>query len=710
MSQINESAPSGWRRVAQGLGFHVPMVGFALRTSLAAFAAVAIAYALGLEHPNWAAMSAWASSQPLREHLLSRSIYRFAGSVVGVVYAVALVLVAQDSLWILAFGVALWGTVCAYFGNLQRGFMVYGWMLAGYSASMVVLLHKGPAVMIWPLAVDRMLTVIVGVLVALCVGWFFAPRRKTQILIAQSRQAMAGVLQAVAQRLQTAAAPKAPQTAALLSQLAAVEELLELYPEGSRRARQTAQVVHWQQHCAMEVLYHLEQTSYSGPHTADAAHPQPVWHFTALEAQALALQLPPLVQQLQALAVALQQPAGGDVSGALRAAIAAAEAAVAQVLAAGLQVQPGMKALYQLLQAMEQGLDIEHFDLHRTSGAVKPRVAVPPMPLHRDAVGAKQAGVRAGGALLVFGVLWASTGSSLVSFGMLGLSVMLLVFSSFESPMRTMAFVLRGQLIGAALALLCQAWVWPHLTSEWQVVLSLLPFALLAGLVFAHKRTQAGAIDTNMAMFILLAPHYPDTVSLGQHASMALAVVCGPALAWLFYRWVYPTNAQQRMRHVAQAMLAKAPELAQRLLDAGPWEARTPEVWADGRWQAQLNHRMLRLVRWADKTQWSARGQLPSMALSLRAVLSALLQLQQWRSSTIAATPQLRRTSRLVALVLQRTSRWREADAAAQQRLQTAWQLLAQDRNIAPALAAQAQRIAQRDVPQLHALQQAFKL
>ena len=130
---------------------------------------------------------------------------------------------------------------------------------------------------------------------------------------------------------------------------------------------------------------------------------------------------------------------------------------------------------------------------------------VDPLPLHRDWVGAREAAIRAGGTLLFFGLLWAWTGWSLIAFGMLGLSVMLLVFSAFENPNRTMAFVLRGQLIGAALALLCQWLVWPWAQSGWQMVWMLLPFALLGGLVFAHKRTAAGAMDTNMAMLILLA-------------------------------------------------------------------------------------------------------------------------------------------------------------------------------------------------------------
>ncbi|MEG2048208.1 MAG: FUSC family protein, partial [Comamonas sp.] len=241
----NQNAP--WlQRALTACGFHLPALVFALRTALAGFVALAVAYALGLEHPHWAAMSAWASSQPMREHLLSRVIYRFSGSVVGVAFAVALVLVAQDSLWVLAVGLALWGALCAFLGNLQRGYMVYGCMLAGYSAAMVVLLHHGPADNIWAFAADRMLTVVTGVLAALCIGWCFAPRRKAAVLIAQSRQALAAVLDATVARLRGQAAPQGLDNASLLVRLAEVEELLELYPEGSRTARNTSKAMHWQ--------------------------------------------------------------------------------------------------------------------------------------------------------------------------------------------------------------------------------------------------------------------------------------------------------------------------------------------------------------------------------------------------------------------------------------------------------------------------------
>lgn len=721
-----------WQRAAAALGFHVPALAFALRTALAAFAALALAHAMGLEHPHWAAMSAWAASQPMREHLLSRGLYRFGGSVVGVVYAVALVLLAQDSLWVLAFGLALWVAACAFLGNLQRGYLVYGCMLAGYSAAMVVLLHHGPADSVWPLAWDRMLTVITGVAAALCISWCFAPRRKAAVLIAQSRSALAQVLQAAAAQLRQPSAGQALDQGHLLSRLAQVEELLELYPEGSRTARNTSRAMHWQQHYAMELVYQLGQaqgnTGAGAGLRASASSAILAAGSGALapaQIQAQRLALCDAVDQLAQAMHAAPHAQGASPQGlnhALHQAIRACEVSIASLQGGGQQALPGLHALYLLLQAIRRGLRAEALDLNlpARSGHSGQRGKgrkdcngrhASPLALHRDWVGAREAALRAGGTLLVFGMVWAWTGSGLVAFGMLGLSVMLLVFSAFESPSHTMAFVLRGQLIGAGLALLCQSWVWPLAQSSWQMVAMLLPFALMGGLVFAHKRTAAGAMDTNMAMFILLAPVFPAAGSFGQHLSMALVVVSGPALAWVVYRWVYPTNGQRRLQTLARMMVQEVPDLARRLLQDGrpvQWQARPAHP--SNRWQVQLHHRLLRLVRWADKTQWPERAVLPRMALSLRAMPATLLQLQQWRRETILVTPALRRTERLAVLALHRLVQWGAGtpSVSASRNARAAWQALAQQSCLPAALAEQAQCLAQRDIPALDGVRYAL--
>ncbi|NLH79386.1 MAG: FUSC family protein, partial [Phyllobacteriaceae bacterium] len=125
--------------LATRLGFDPVRLRFAAPTAVAACLALALSAALGLEHPQWSGMSVWAASQPSRGQLLEKAFFRFAGTVSGTTAGVSLVWLSADRPWLLVIGLAAWIAACAGIGNLQRGFVSYGTMLAGYSAAMVAL-------------------------------------------------------------------------------------------------------------------------------------------------------------------------------------------------------------------------------------------------------------------------------------------------------------------------------------------------------------------------------------------------------------------------------------------------------------------------------------------------------------------------------------------------------------------------------------------
>ena len=183
-------------RFAQ-LGFDYTRYRFGLRTGIAACLSLIIAWALGLEHPQWSAMTVWAVSQPTRGLLLEKAAYRTLGTLLGTVVGMILVVTAGDSIILLATGLTLWVGLCVYTGNLLHGLISYGAILAGYSASMVALLTRTPDALL-PLGIDRLLTVFVGVLTALFVGWLFTYKRAEQSLVNQFRRQSAENLKLLA--------------------------------------------------------------------------------------------------------------------------------------------------------------------------------------------------------------------------------------------------------------------------------------------------------------------------------------------------------------------------------------------------------------------------------------------------------------------------------------------------------------------------------
>lgn len=72
------------------LGIDAARLRFTGLTALAACLSLIVAWALGLEHPQWSAMSVWAATLPVRGQLLEKAANRFLGTVVGALFGMGL--------------------------------------------------------------------------------------------------------------------------------------------------------------------------------------------------------------------------------------------------------------------------------------------------------------------------------------------------------------------------------------------------------------------------------------------------------------------------------------------------------------------------------------------------------------------------------------------------------------------------------------------
>lgn len=150
------------RRTGSGFGGG-PSVAFAIQTTLAALLALALAALGGTQHPWWAAMTVWLVAQPTRGLLVERALARLIGTVVGTGAGFA-ILVWLGSSPVLALAVlALWLALCAGVGSQVRHFRTYGLVLAGYTASIILLFGLGREVDPVDLALDRLTCTVIGI-------------------------------------------------------------------------------------------------------------------------------------------------------------------------------------------------------------------------------------------------------------------------------------------------------------------------------------------------------------------------------------------------------------------------------------------------------------------------------------------------------------------------------------------------------------------
>ncbi|MBW6400784.1 FUSC family protein [Roseomonas sp. HJA6] len=577
-------------------GFDPARLAFAGRTAATACVALAIAWAMGLEHPQWTAMTVWASAQPVRGMLVEKSLFRAAGTAIGVVAGVALLVLSGGDQRLLVLGIALWIAACAGLGNVLHGFVSYGAILAGYSAAMVALLEVGHPGHPLALGLDRLLTVLVGVAIGALSGLLFTPPEAEDAVQTALRGEAARLLRGMALRLHGNDLPT-EQMHALLGAMAAIDEALDRHGAGSLRSRRAAR--------RMRDLLGAQLAGFAWLGDPDADRPDPL----AAEA-------------LDRAAAALETAAEPALT------LAAIDAALARA-----QARPALRdALIELRATLGQRLSRAE--------------TMPPAPhllliLHRDWVAGGRAALRAGVTLLLVGLAWQVSGWAEGPYLMLGTAVMISLFSTAENPVLTMRQVAIGQAFGVLGALACRWLAWPHAGTEAQLILMMMPFILLGALVVAHRRSMGGGMDFNMVMLLLLQPHLPLTGTVAGSVLTGIAVILAPVIALVAFRQLFPADPADRMRRLVGAMVHDVQGMA-------------ADAEAPGRrplWRARLRHRLLRLVRLAERR--GMRGVAMEGGMAALRVAAAITGLQARRTEPDLAPG----TRRAILAALQRLRR-----------------------------------------------------
>lgn len=562
-------------RLARRRGFDPERLTFTIRTAVGAFLALLIASALGLEHPQWAAMTVWIATQSVRGHLLEKSLFRLLGTTLGVSYGVALVAVSGGTPRWLVIGLALWVGLCAGAGQLIRGFASYGTLLAGYSAAMVTLLDTARPDHVAALAADRVLTIGVGAAVAIMVSVRAARPSEPEAAEAVIRELMVQRLRELAIWARGGAAPSATARHTHLADLAVLEGSLELQAAGSLRARRQVPALRQALTTQVGLLLWWPQAVASAGDRG-----------------------PRLAKALDRAATAIDSGEGAGIALERAATIADHDAALAD-------------ALIGLAHAVE---------LHSTrSRPFRVRPAAPcPVAFHRNWVDACEAALRAMSVLLVVGWLWLASDEPTLSSLMMGVAIMTSVFSTADDPARLMRSVLAGQALGATAAITVQGLLFPFAHGMAGRLLICLPVVLLGAFVLAHPRTARAGLDFNLVALMLLQPLRPPAVAWEPRLISAVAVVAAPLLGLLVYRWIFPRTSGRQFAMLSRQMHDEVAAMA----------TRPGILQGDGAWIARLHHRQLRLTRAAGLAATGASGRAINEGLAALNTGRAVLALQ----------------------------------------------------------------------------------
>ncbi|WP_321342656.1 FUSC family protein [Breoghania sp.] len=499
--------PSSFSARLIAFGFDIPKLRYATRVALSACLALGLGWALGLEHPQWAAMTVFAASQPTRGQILEKGFFRLTGTIIGAIVGLALLFGSGGEPWVLVIGLSVWIGLCVGLGNLMRGYLSYGTLLAGFSAAMVVLLAQSHTYTPLMLGLDRVLTVLLGVVIATVIGYLMTPATSESEAIGLLRRLGADAMVAAAAGLRA----EATDPTALLARAAVIEDGLKAYGTGSLRARRRADILHRRLIAISDLLILCTSSMVAGnPRVASV--------------------LEELSNRLHREAEPVDQ--SPDFA-------RAAKMTDDPLLA---------RALKTMAAAVGHEVEITRREVL--------------VEEHWDWSGARQAGLRAFLLLLCVGSFWVLTGWQAGPYLMLGGAVMISVFSTFDDPAWMMRQLMQWQILAGTVSLILKFVLWPLAGSQFQAVLMIMPVVLIVVPLMSHRRTGAISMDYAMALLLISQPLFPYTTGFTDAFEQTLAVISGPLIAFCGYRLIYPTNAGRRMAGLGKVMRAELSAMA----------------------------------------------------------------------------------------------------------------------------------------------------
>ncbi|MER9234281.1 FUSC family protein [Mesorhizobium sp. M0622] len=187
-----------WARLKDGIGTRIAGLTrptrsdwiFALRTVSAGLIALLAAYALKLDHPQWAMMTVFIVAQPVAGMVLAKGFYRLLGTLAGALAAIGITTVFGASPWLLVTVLAIWIGICTLVSSLLRNPEASGAALAGYTAMIIGLPAFGQPHLVVDLALARCAEIVLGIVCAALTSRLILPKLAADAIVSRLKRSI----------------------------------------------------------------------------------------------------------------------------------------------------------------------------------------------------------------------------------------------------------------------------------------------------------------------------------------------------------------------------------------------------------------------------------------------------------------------------------------------------------------------------------------
>lgn len=515
---------------------------FALRTVSAGLIALLAAYALKLDHPQWAMMTVFIVAQPVAGMVLAKGFYRLLGTLAGGLAAIGITTVFGTNPWVLVTVLAVWIGICTFVSSLLRNPEAYGAALAGYTAMIIGLPAFGQPHLVVDLAVARCAEIVLGIVCAGVTSRLILPKLASDAIISRLKRCILDLATYAAGAF--SGGDTATLSALHRKLVADTQTLGEMRAYARLEAPSFAPRAHPVRRTIGQLLSALSAARALHSHAAPKnAALVPV----RSELQALVSELAakpgalddtaPWVEQLDAISAKARQTPdastnqGDDRVGTITRLTIAADFA---------------EALKQVLR----GLDALRAPATPTGRASRQ----PALVVHRDYPGALRNAVRAALATLLVAAFWLTTKWSEAAGTVILVAVVSSLFAARPDPVQVSWGFFKGTLLALPFAFLVGQIALPALPGFGWFVLFVVPILVPTALGMANPRYVGVATAFAINFLAFLSPHQAMTYDPGPFFAGSASVLVGILLAIGVFIVVLPADPWLAANRIVRAM------------------------------------------------------------------------------------------------------------------------------------------------------------
>lgn len=529
-----------------------PRATYVMRSILAAWLALAVAYLLDLHAPYSAASSVLLVISPVQGAVIGKGVWRVLGTLAGMLAAFALMSAFGQMPWLFLLGFGLWLGVCVVGMTLLRHFRAYGATLAGYTVGLAAYGAMQHPELTFDQVMGRGASVLIGVVCLAVVSALFSTRSIRTRLAMQLNHlaaATAGILSTNHQAIHGAGAPGGKPLDAgrrtLIVEVYGVDDLLALGKAESADLAQRASTVRQTMVSLFSALVGGAPPMREGSASLDVPESlQPGWE------QAWRQACEALTDE--------QGPVGLDTAIRILTDMRAqlmdmlARTSLDEALGHSALMIAGDRLIEQLDDYLEALKGIECF--HH----LRPTAAQISVPFYRDTSAAIQNGLRALLTVVLGGAFWIATGWSYGAMMLAGLAAACALLSTAPNPALGAVEFIKGTAVAVVMAFLCAFVVLPHVSGLPLLLMVLGLFWLPAVCATTMPRYALAGVAYLVAFTTLAAPGNPMHYDFVLFLNGSVAWLLATFFTLLGFRIVLPRNLARDVARLRQIIRDEA--------------------------------------------------------------------------------------------------------------------------------------------------------